>query len=226
MRRSLALSTAVSTGLLSLLAAGASPAPAAPSTARAAAPVVTLSQGHVDAIDVAVEDGAFALSVHDESVEPDVERDPASVRFLVKREAKVTVPDDPAYAFLGAPGSTVWVLPEVQQDDLLWLGLSAEEIQPGVLVGDQAKITFTRVVGPDGVSMFDTAQDGSPHVLADSEDAQPDVVPLAAGLHSHQSVAFEKAGRYEITYKVSGRLVAGNKQITSKLVTLTFDVQA
>lgn len=193
-------------------------------TPAAAAPVV-LSVGHVDAIDVAYEDGAFALSVHDETVEPDVERDPASVVFRALSHAKVAVPDDPAYGFLGAAGASVWVLPEVQDETLLWPGLSAEEVEPGVFTGDEVSVVFTRVSGPDGFSLFDTGADGGPNVLVDSEDGLPDVVRLSAGTHQHANWAFEAPGSYRITYRVKGTLAANGQRVFSAPVTLRFSVQ-
>lgn len=185
----------------------------------------TLSAGHVDAIDIAWEDGEFALSVHDETVEPSVERDPAAVRFVAKSESAVVIPDDPAYGFLGSPGQTAWILPEVQDENLLWPGISTGELEPGVFENDQVKVKFTRVLGPNGFSLFDTAQDGGPHLLVDSEDGLPDVVTLEAGTHQHASWAFEAPGTYEITYRVKGRLAATGTTAVSEPVTLTFVVQ-
>ena len=36
--------------------------------------------------------------------------------FVVKPQAKATVPSDPAFAFLGAAGSPVWILPQIEGD--------------------------------------------------------------------------------------------------------------
>ncbi|HWS31327.1 MAG TPA: hypothetical protein VN408_01145, partial [Actinoplanes sp.] len=66
-----------------------------------AAPAVVLSSGHVDVVDIAVEDGTLEIGVHDETVDPDVEREVDDVVFLVKQSAKTTVPADPAFGFLG-----------------------------------------------------------------------------------------------------------------------------
>lgn len=192
--------------------------------ADAGGPVVVIGAGHVDVVDVAYEDGAFELSVHDESVEPDVERDPSSVVLRVKPQAAVPIPADPAYAFLGTPGKTVWVLPEVQDENLIWPGIAAEEIESGVFVGDQVQLVVTKVNGPDGLSVFDSDVDGTPRKLVDSEDGLPDVVPLTVGAHRHAAWAFEKRGVYCVTYRVKGRLAATGATVTSAPVTLTFTV--
>ncbi|WP_326556165.1 choice-of-anchor M domain-containing protein [Micromonospora sp. NBC_01796] len=193
----------------------------APAQANA---VTVISQGHVDAVDVAYEDGELGITIHDESVEPDVERDPADVLLVTKRQAKTTVPDDPAYAFLGAPGAPVWVLPETQDPTLLWPGLSTEEIEPGVFTADSIRIRFKQVLGPDGLSLFTTDPVGAPTVLADSEDGLPDVVTLPAGVHLHANWAFEKAGIYLVKIDATATLAASGETVTSAPVWIKFAV--
>ncbi|OKI71632.1 choice-of-anchor M domain-containing protein [Micromonospora sp. CB01531] len=193
--------------------------------APAQASTVVLSQGHVDAVDVAFDNGALEISVHDETVDPDVERDPADVLFVVKPEAAVTVPDDPRYAFLGTPGATVHILPEVQDENLLWPGLATEELAAGVFSGDTVKIRFTRALGPDGVSLFTTDPVGAPNVLVDSEDGLPDSITRPVGTHMHANWAFEKAGTYRIKVEATGILAATGERVTSAPVWLTFQVQ-
>ncbi|GIJ49248.1 hypothetical protein Val02_61340 [Virgisporangium aliadipatigenens] len=185
---------------------------------------VVLSRGHVDAVDVAFEEGAFGISVHDETVDPDVERDPASVTFKVLPQAAVTVPDDPAYAFLGAAGATVHVLPEAENPDLLWAGLATEELEPGVFVDDSVALRFRQVRGPDGFSLFATDPVGAPVVAVDSEDGLPDVVTLPVATHGHYNWAFERPGTYRIKVDVQGRLAATGATVTSAAVWLTFEV--
>lgn len=194
------------------------------SPAQAAAPV-QISQGHVDAVDVGYESGNLELSIHDETVTPDVERDPADVVLVAKPEAKIAVPADSSYRFLGRPGATVWVLPEVQDPNLLWAGLSTEEIEPGVFKSDSISINFKKFVGPDGVSLFTTDAGGRAVVLADSEDPCPDIIKLPAGTHQHVNWGFEKAGTYKITVQATARLASNNRKVTSDPATLTFRVK-
>lgn len=194
-------------------------------SAEAAAPV-RISQGHVDAVDVGYEGGHLGLTVHDESVTPDVERDPAQVVLVAKPGAKIAVPADPSYRFLGRTGATVWVLPEVQDQNLLWPGLSTEELETGVFKNDSVTVSFSSFAGPDGVSLFTTDAGGQPEILVDSEDGCPDNVTLPVGLHKHANWAFEKAGTYKITVQAKARLAGSNKPVTSAPAVLTFQVQA
>lgn len=182
--------------------------------------LVVLSQGHVDIVDVAYEDGAFEIAVHDETGE----RDPASVLFRAKPESAVTVPDDSRYAFLGTPGATVHILPEVENEALLFPGLAAEEVEPGVFAGDTVSIRFKKVIGPDGVSLFTTDSTGNPTVLVDSENGLPDSITLPAGTHAHQNWAFEKPGYYAIKVDVTAVLAGTTTTVTSDAVWLKFKV--
>lgn len=183
--------------------------------------LVVLSQGHVDVVDVAYQDGEFELTVHHE-----VEHDPADVLFVARPESATTVPDDPRYAFLGAAGSTVYVLPEVPNEALLFPGLSAEEIETGVFAGDTIQLRFRNVVGPDGLSLFTTDPAGNPTVLVDSEDGLPDPVTLPVASHMHQNWAFEKPGWYLVRVDATGVLAGTGATVTSDPVWLKFNVQA
>jgi surface-anchored protein len=187
------------TALLPALVAVAFGAGALPA---AATPVVVLSQGHVDAVDVHYEEGELELHVHDETVDPSVERDPADVVFRVLPGAETTVPDDPAYAFLGQAGAPVWVLPEAQNPDLLWPGLSTEEIEPGV---------------------FTTDAFGTPTVLANSGDGTPDQLTLTTGGHQHVNWGFTSTGTYKVVVQACGTLADGTR-VASDPAVYTFQV--
>ncbi len=190
---------------------GALVATAAP--AQASSPVV-ISQGHVDVIGVAYEDGELNLHIHDESVDPGVEREPQDVRFQVLPEAKTTVPADPAYGFLGAAGDPVWILPQVEDPDLIWPGFGTEEIEAGVLQNDTVKVTFAFVAGPGEVAVYTEDAFGLPdEVLVDSGDGLPDAVTLPAGDHLHANWAFDQPGHYRVVVVASGKLAATGQTV-------------
>lgn len=180
-----------------------------------------LDQGHVDPIDAAFEDDSLELSIHDESVDPDVERDHEHTILVVKAAAKVQVPDA-RFAFIGPVGRTFWLLPEAQLDaeaaGILWPGLAAEEIEPGVFVDDHVEFRFKQLHGPNGLSLFANPSDESspPEVLVDSENGLPDTMTIPVGSHRHVNWAFEAAGVYLLHVDVRGRLdVPGAPWITS-----------
>jgi surface-anchored protein len=187
-----------------------------------AAPKVVLDQGHVDVVGIAFENGAFDVHVHDE--EHGVEYAPSEVQLVAKPGAEIAVPDDPAYSFLGTAGSRAWVLPQVQDPDLLWPGIGAEEIGPGVFSNDALKVDLVAAGGPADVSVFTTDAFGAPTVLADSGDGLPDTINTTAGGHLHANWAFEAPGYYTLKVRVSGTLAATGKKVTSSIATYCFKV--
>lgn len=190
-----------------------------------------LDEGHIDAIDVAYEDNELGIAIHDETVDPDVERDPAKTILVVKSSARVQVPDE-RFAFLGPPGRDVWILPEGQPEaeaaGLLWAGIASAEIEAGVFVNDSVDVVFQQVIGADGLSLFESPADelSSPVVLVDSEDGLPDALSQPVGIHRHANWAFEAPGVYLLRVQARGRLaeLPGEPWVESAMTWLKFVV--
>ncbi|MDG4838537.1 choice-of-anchor M domain-containing protein [Micromonospora sp. WMMD967] len=201
------------------LVATAVPAQAATTSA------VVFNSGHLDLVDIAYEDGALEVGVHDE--ENDVEYGADEVKLIVKRQAKVTVPADPAFAFLGTPGvSKVWLLPQIQNSSLIWPGIAAEEVGAGVFTGDALTLSVRSVTGPGQLAIYTENAVGQPTVLADSGDGLPDAITVTAGDHSHANWAFDQAGSYKVTVRATGTLAATGQRVTSEPTTLRFTVKS
>ncbi|ADL47572.1 choice-of-anchor M domain-containing protein [Micromonospora aurantiaca (nom. illeg.)] len=208
-----------------LLATGAVTAALLAAAPPAQATVVTFSSGHLDLVDIAYEAGELELGIHDE--DNDVEYATDQVKIVVKRQAKVTVPSDPAFGFLGTPGvSKVWILPEIQNTDLIWPGIAAEEIEPGTFTADALTLGVQSVSGPGQLAIYTENAVGQPTVLADSGDGLPDTIALTAGDHLHANWAFDRAGTYCITFRATGTLAATGQQVTSEPATLHVVVRA
>jgi surface-anchored protein len=186
---------------------------------------VVLSAGHVDVVDLAYEDGVLEIGVHDESVDPDVEREVDDVVLLVKNAAKITVPDNPAFGFLGTAGKPVWVLPEIQNEELLWPGIATEEIESGVFAADTVTLKVEKITGSGRVAVFTENAVGTPNVLVNSGDGLPDALTLATGTHLHASWAFQKAGVYLIKVRATATLAATGQTVTSEPAVYRFVVQ-
>lgn len=190
-------------------------------TAASASSTVVLDRGHVD-VGVGFEDGALNVHVHDET--NDVEHDPADVHFVAPPAARTTVPDDPAFGFLGDPGGRVWILPEVENPELLFLGIGTEELEPGVFAGDSVTLRVLRVRGPGSFSVFTSDPFGAPQVLINSRDGLPDSLALPVATHLHANWAFTARGTYRVLVQATATL-AGGGAIRSPLAILTFCVQ-
>jgi surface-anchored protein len=180
----------------------------APGPAFAAEQVV-LSKGHVDAVDVHYDDGALSLKVRDDTVSPAVTRDPADVVFHALPGSQTTVPDVPSYAFLGPPGTPVWVLPQVQDADLLWPGWETLNLPTGVFAGEKVELSLVGVQGPGRVSVFVNDPFGGAQVLFRSDDGLPDAIDVATRVHAHANWAFSATGRYTLKFQADATLTNG-----------------
>lgn len=207
-----------------LLASGAVTTALLAAAPPAQASLVTFKSGHIDLVDIAYEAGELELGVHDE--DNDVEYAANEVKIVVGQQAEVTVPNDPAFGFLGTPGiSTVWVLPEIQNTDLVWPGIATEEVEDGIFTADELTLTMQSVHGPGELAIYTENAVGQPNVLMDSGDALPDTMALTAGQHQHANWAFDRAGTYCVTFRATGTLAATGQQVTSEAATLRVVVE-
>lgn len=190
-------------------------------TAHAA---VTLSAGHVDVIDVDWTGSALTLDLRDGTTSPAVDRDPSTVTLHAVPASKSTVPSGSAYSFLGAPGSTFWVLPQNQVGGILWPGLDTGGVPSGVLLNNTMTVKLVSLTGPADFSVYTTGFGGAPTVWFDSGNGLPDSRALAINSHAHANWAFEAAGTYTAVFEVTATKAAGGA-VTTGQKSYTFTVQ-
>lgn len=208
--RTRALAAAALAAGLTLLATG---------TAQAA---VTISQGHVDALDIDWTGSALTLDIRDHTASPAVDLDPSTVTLEAVPASKKTVPSSSAYAFLGSPGSPVWILPQSQASGILWPGFSTEGVPTGVLQNNSVTAKLISVTGPADFSTYTTNSFGSPTVWFDSGNGLPDSRTVSVNSHSHANWAFEAAGTYTLVFEVTATTSSGTAVSTGqKSYTLT-----
>ena len=190
----------------------------------AAQPVLT--EGHTD-VGIVYELGAWNLHIGRHDDLPPMEYAPDEAILQVGPASQTTVPANPLYGFLGPAGSQVYILPQVQNPSLQFLGLGTEEQADGVFVGDRLTLSLTGVTGPGNFSMYDVGTFGTPSVLMNSGDGitAGDKVDLFAGGHRHVNWAFTAPGDYQVTFRASGILDDGLGTYTqSDPATYTFSV--
>src|SRR5690606_14270130 len=85
---------------------------------------------HTDAVAVFAEGGGLVLeTMADLDGEFGARLNPATTAFNVEESRRTTIPDLPAFAFLGTAGSDVWIGPESNPGGTaLWPGFSSEEV--------------------------------------------------------------------------------------------------
>ncbi|GAA2775302.1 hypothetical protein VO63_24250 [Streptomyces showdoensis] len=172
----------------------------------------TLSQGHIDALDVEYDGSALQLHVHDHSAVPAVEYAPADVVLRALPAAAYTVPAGTCYSHLGTAGTTVYRLPQVEATGLLWPGISGEHLAAGVFQGDKVQVKLASVSGPGKIIVYKNGLCPKNNRSFDSGDAAlANTRDVVAGEHDHANWAFTKAGTYTATFQVSGTLANGTK---------------
>ncbi len=194
-----------------------------------------LSSGHVD-LGLAFEDGKWEPHIHqEEPVEAEFEPDEALLH--VPAAAKQTRPAGDEWNFLGvAAGQDVWILPQIENPDLLYLGIATEEIEPGTFaayylpamddVQEWVMLRLLSVRGPGQFSIYTTGI-GDPKVLMATSDGidATDVIFLPTGSHMHANYAFTKPGIYEVTFVAGGYDNDTLAWMRSKPFTYTFGVE-
>jgi len=186
-------------------------------------PPAFVDVGHVDGFAVSVEGGALDVHILDD--EADVVRDPANTVLHARPGAQVQVPNNPQYAFLGPVGSTVWILPQVQNPNLLWLGWNTQAIGAGVLQGNQLTWRLNSVQGPGSFQIFTTGAFGAPSVIFNSANGLPDTTVVPVGTHAHGNWSFGAAGQYTLNFEATAVLANGTP-VTSGVVPYTITVES
>ncbi|WP_405061579.1 choice-of-anchor M domain-containing protein [Kribbella sp. NBC_01505] len=184
------------------------PPPTTPSPSTPSCVTTVLSVGHVDVAARTVGDRLrFQVKDGTRGTTP-VWRDPATVAFQVKPEGDEIVPADPAYRFLGTPGSTIWQIPQTQAENLLWAGWNTEAVDYSKLSGP-VHWSLDKVQGPGKLAVFQFDQFGAPLISFDSGKQLPQSIALAAPTHAHGNWAFTKLGLYKLTFTYSATTKTG-----------------
>ncbi|MBE2315755.1 TIGR03773 family transporter-associated surface protein [Solirubrobacter sp. CPCC 204708] len=187
----------------------------APGPARAQ----VLSDGHVDYA-ARIVDGQFRSQIKDGTRGTTVWRDVPAVTFAVLDAARTTVPSSPSFAFLGTPGSAVWMLPQTQRAGLLWPGWNTEELSNAQVDG-AVSWRLDSVDGPGSVSVFQSGTFGNPEIVFRSNDGLPDTYSIPLGTHAHANWAFSREGAYRLTFTMSARLSGGQTASDTQTLAVT-----
>jgi surface-anchored protein len=187
-----------------------------------------LTEGHTD-VGIVYEDGGWNLHIGQHEAIPPMEYAPNEAVLGVDIfAASNTIPANPQFSFLGTAGSPVWILPQVQNPALLFLGFGTEELPSGLFVNDEVTLSLKAVRAPGQFAVYESGQFGSPNVIMNSGDGitVADSVVLPAGGHRHVNWAFSTPGIYEVDFEATGMLVDGNIFTSSGPTTYTFSVAA
>jgi surface-anchored protein len=184
----------------------------------------TLDAGHVDMGPKFV-DGKWTFLIHDDVAKADanatsVWRYPDETVFHALDQAELSVPDDPAYAFVGAdPGATVWVVPQTQNPDVVWLGWNTQDPEVMQTIDRGVTLSLTGAQGPGTVTTYlQSGSFGEPQLLWDSRipDAQP--IWVDVNTHTHANWVFTQPGVYLLRLEATADLVDGSTVTDTQII--------
>lgn len=163
-----------------------------------------IEAGHVD-LGPRLIGGKLTVSLRDDSAASPVWRDPNKTVLRVREGALIQVPQGEDYKFL-ADSKRVYVLPQTQKTQLVWLGWNTQDPAVTKLIQGGVNMRIEQVKGP-GRSwlILQEGTFGKPKVLADSAASAQDIW-VDTNTHVHANWIFSKPGIYlvKVSFKATG----------------------
>lgn len=182
------------------------PTPTGPGSTRPASGRTVLRVGHVDVHAYPAASG-MRVRVHDDRPTPAVDRDPAKVTMYAAPSSRTTIPTSSGFGFLGRAGAPTWVLPQTQDDRLLWPGYN---LTPGNSGATAVRWTLDSVKGPGRFALFENEAFGTPKLLLTSTRRSS----FDYFAHGHANWAFGAEGVYCLNSTFTGRPTGGSAKAT------------
>ena len=169
---------------------------------------VEIARGHLDVrlTQASGENGTtYGLAVKDDSLtnaRTSVMRTVGSTTLTVAPNARFVRPaslSDPSYDILGPVGTATYVLPETQNSDIVWPGLSTEGIDYAALP-DGADLTLHLAQAPEGarVAFFQGGTFGAGAKVHFDSSKGDGLVHTTEATHMHGNWVFSAPGTYRI----------------------------
>ncbi len=194
-----------------------------------------LTVGHVDGVAVDYLDSGWSFSVYNN--ETDTRYTPDQALLVALPAAKTGRPSGDTWDFLGtSAGSDIWILPQSQNPDLLFLGSNSERTSFTALesyfeedsrvrgTAPWIKVSLVEVRGPGHFSVWQTDSFGQPTVWMATGDgiSSEDAFFTVAGGHIHFNWGFTARGYYEVDVRASAFLPGETTPTVSTTSTFFF----
>lgn len=179
---------------------------------------VMMQAGHAD-FGPTLSGGKWKIQIRDDTGDDPVWRDPENVVFRLGNSSIVPMPDDSTYAFIGEkPGTKLYVIPQTQNQDVVWLGWNTQE--GGVLneLDRGANLSLDGVSGPGKLHVYLENGNKNPQQLWDSTKGYPQNTWIETNAHTHVNWVFSKPGVYHVKLTFSGKLKNGRKVSDTRLL--------
>ncbi|MBU6530349.1 TIGR03773 family transporter-associated surface protein [Streptomyces mayonensis] len=180
-----------------------------------------VGSGHVDIGPRFAEDG-WTVQIRDDTAEPPVWRDTDDVVLQVRDTAKIQAPGGEEFGFLGAQGDEVWVVPQAQQEGVVWPGWNSQDPQVTATVDREVTWELTGVTGPGDFVLFLNGAFGTPEVVFDGSGKLPQETGIEVNSHVHGNWAFTEPGTYLLDVRMKATTKDGKAHDSRR--TLHFSV--
>ena len=135
-------------------------------TKAEAGPKEVWTEGHGDMV-LGFSGGEWIWRAYDD-------RDPDSVAIWIGENARLAIPDNPTFSFLGVPGDPLWVIPQTVKDGVPFLGINTSVgdviIPAGTFANDRFDLQLSSVDGPGDFLMWITSGPTDVNVVMNSRD--------------------------------------------------------
>lgn len=172
-----------------------------------------IDHGHLD-YSTQVIGGKLTSLIGDDSSGSRVYRKPGETILWLKPSSKTTLQS--GYEQVGPAGSSVYIGPQTQSPDLIWLGWSTELVNASML---SSPVTWTidQVTGPGRMSVFLQGPFGGIQQMVFDNGGSYQV---NLGVHAHANWTFSAEGIYRLHMTQSATLANGQQSSDSQVLTI------
>ncbi|MBA4147916.1 MAG: TIGR03769 domain-containing protein [Verrucomicrobia bacterium] len=183
-----------------------------------------LDRQHADVRIVYAPSAEEKLSVVVRNIDTQVAYQSNAVLLIVSESAKYE--PLPAGTPFGNEGDPLWILPQSQDPQLLYLGVSTEGMSSGTFSGNIVNLELTGLKAPGHFVVWQTVGFGDFEVKMNSRDGitSADNYAASAGGHAHFNWGFSTNGVYCVTFQASGVLQGQSTNTASLPSTFQFNV--
>jgi hypothetical protein len=166
--------------------------------------------------------------------DPGIRGTNTEVYIVGNTNAKTTIPGNVNYAFLGTAGMPIWILPQSQNINLPYIGISAEnglfptDIPAGVFNSPMA-LELVSVEGPGNFFVWSISGAGQPpnvKMIATNGIVAADYRAAEIGInnHDHNNLAFSTNGLYRVTFRTRGQFLGDTTNTLGRDVAWSFQI--
>ncbi|WP_216430208.1 choice-of-anchor M domain-containing protein [Arcanobacterium phocae] len=180
---------------------------------------VERSAGHID-LGPKLIDSQWELMARDDTEPTPVWRHVSDMIYRVSDQGILAVPEDDTYSFIKPSGDKVWVVPQQEIPDVVWLGWNTQDPAVADNVNGTVTLTYGGHDGPGQFNVFVQAGNfGAPQVLwtSDKKEQQPIDVDLHS--HTHANWVFTEPGIHRVTLTAAATLKDGSTVSDTQILT-------